>query len=113
MFYKLIAVFPYYQLGNAAMFDDQKTLAWLMLGDPSIRWQTLRDLAQADEKLVRMEKLHVARTGWGARLLKKQDRDGLWAGSLYNRKGVSTAYTLLLLRQLGFIDSCHFHLAFN
>jgi hypothetical protein len=83
------------------MFNDQKTLEWLMLGDPSIRWQTLRDLVQADEKLVRMERLQVARTGWGARLLKKQDRDGLWAGSLYNRKWVSTTYTLLLLRQLG------------
>jgi hypothetical protein len=49
----------------------------------------------------------VAREGWGARLLAKQDSDGRWAGGqssdggLYSPKWISTTYTMLLLRDFG------------
>jgi hypothetical protein len=49
----------------------------------------------------------VARQGWGARLLARQDRTGTWAGGkssdagLYSPKWISTTYTMLLLRDLG------------
>jgi hypothetical protein len=49
----------------------------------------------------------VAREGWGARLLAKQDPDGRWAGGqssdggLYSPKWISTTYTMLLLRDFG------------
>ncbi len=76
-------------------------IPWLLDGDPAIRWQTLRDLAGAAELTVRREQKRVAREGWGARLLAKQDAEGTWAGGLYSPKWISTTYTMLLLRDFG------------
>lgn len=75
--------------------------AWLLQGDPSIRWQTLRDLVGADPAEVAAERAKVATEGWGARLLAEQDGAGGWAGGLYSPKWTSTTYTLLLLHRLG------------
>ena len=53
------------------------------------------------------ERRKVAREGWGARLLSKQDASGTWAGrkgsdgGLYTPKWTSTTYTMLLLRDFG------------
>lgn len=74
---------------------------WLLAGDPSIRWQTLRDLSHATPAAIRRERARVAREGWGAGLLAVQDPDGQWGGGLYTPKWVSTTYTLVLLRSLG------------
>jgi hypothetical protein len=85
--------------------DD--ALQWLLDGDPAIRWQTLRDLLGATEGAVERERRKVARDGWGARLLDKQDPDGRWASGqtsdagLYSPKWTSTTYTMLLLRDFG------------
>jgi hypothetical protein len=79
--------------------DD--TIRWLLAGDPAIRWQVLRDLAEAAERTVERERRKVARDGWGARLLAKQGSSGTWAEGLYSPKWTSTTYTLLLLRDLG------------
>jgi hypothetical protein len=82
-------------------------LQWLLNGDPAIRWQALRDLAGASERAVERERKKVARDGWGARLLAKQDPDGRWASGettdagLYSPKWTSTTYTMLLLRDFG------------
>jgi hypothetical protein len=82
-------------------------IGWLLEGDPAIRWQTLRDLGGASERTVDRERSKVAREGWGARLLAKQDPEGSWAGGLsadgglYSPKWTSTTYTMLLLRDLG------------
>src|SRR5213083_479199 len=84
-----------------------KTIQWLLDGDPAIRWQTLRDLVGATPRIVERERSKVAREGWGARLLARQDREGTWAGGLssdgglYSPKWTSTTYTMLLLRDLG------------
>src|SRR5215471_10714948 len=84
-----------------------RTIEWLLDGDPSIRWQTLRDLAGANESSLERERRKVARHGWGARLLARQDSDGRWAGGqsldtgLYSPKWISTTYTMLLLRDFG------------
>ncbi len=83
------------------------TIQWLLDGDPAIRWQTLRDLVGAPEQTVKRERRKVARDGWGARLLDRQDAEGTWAGGqssdggLYSPKWTSTTYTMLLLRDLG------------
>jgi hypothetical protein len=83
------------------------TLAWLMQGDPAIRWQVERDLQSADTAVWSAERARVAATGWGAELLRHQGDDGRWgsgstAGSgLYSPKWTSTTYTLYLLRLLG------------
>jgi hypothetical protein len=84
-------------------------IRWLLEGDPSIRWQTLRDLVGAGERAVARERSRVAREGWGARLLARQRADGRWGAGrstrthagLYGPKWISTTYTMLLLRDLG------------
>jgi hypothetical protein len=55
-------------------------LDWLLDADPAIRWQVLRDLADAPAETVAAERARVATEGWGARLLALQGTDGQWAG---------------------------------
>ncbi len=86
---------------------DDRVIRWLLDGDPAIRWQTMRDLTDAAKRTVQRERGKVASSGWGARLLARQDPDGRWAGGLssdaglYSPKWTSTTYTMLLLRDLG------------
>jgi hypothetical protein len=81
--------------------DRAGTIAWLLDGDPAIRWQVLRELTGAPDVDVAAERARVATEGWGARLLALQDPEGTWAGGLYSPKWTSTTYTLLLLHWLG------------
>jgi hypothetical protein len=87
--------------GAPAAAPSPAVVAWLLDGDPSVRWQVLRDLLGAPDKEVATERVRVATSGWGARLLARQDADGRWAGGLYSPKWTSTTYTLLLLQRLG------------
>lgn len=86
---------------SAVPKSAEATALWLLTGDPAIRWQVLRDLVGAPPRMVERERRQVAETGWGARLLAKQDPEGTWAGRLYTPKWTSTTYTMLLLRDLG------------
>jgi hypothetical protein len=67
----------------------------------------LRDLVGVVEGAVERERRKVARHGWGARLLARQDPEGTWAGGrssdggLYSPKWTSTTYTMLMLRDFG------------
>lgn len=79
----------------------QAALDWLLQGDPSVRWQVLRDLLCADRSVYEPERARIASAGWGRRILSKQDADGNWGGGIYTPKWTSTTYTLLLLRDLG------------
>lgn len=99
-------------------------LDWLLDSDPSIRWQVLRDLAGAPDEVVAAERARVATQGWGARLLALQGEDGQWAGGAYfparsdnpddgdhsdddgGQPWTATAYSLLLLRDLGVDQRC-------
>lgn len=83
------------------MENDQETITWLLDSDPSIRWQVMKDLQELDEAAYSIERQKLTDIGWCARLLSLQDQDGLWSGSLYNGKWVSTTYTLYLLKLLG------------
>jgi len=78
-----------------------EVVAWLLDGDPAIRWQVLRDLLGEPEEVWRREQARVATEGWGARLLAHRDDTGRWTPRLYGQKWISTTYSLLLLRQLG------------
>jgi hypothetical protein len=86
---------------------SESAIAWLLDGDPAIRWQALRDVVGAGDRTVHRERQNVARDGWGARLLAEQDPEGTWAGGrssdggLYHPKWTSTTYTMLLLRDFG------------
>lgn len=75
-------------------------LDWLLAADPSIRWQAMRDLADAPPDAVAAERARVATEGWGARLLALQLPDGRWEAG---RPGPEFAALLglLQLRDLG------------
>ncbi|WP_082109934.1 hypothetical protein [Demequina phytophila] len=90
---------------------------WLMAGDPAIRWQTMRDLLDADPIDVVDERARVAREGWGARLLALQLEDGSWDHGAWWPSGrrdaadgqpwSSTAHVMLLLTHLGVDPDAH------
>jgi len=88
---------------------DEAPLAWLLEGDPAIRWQVMRDLQGLPAREFVAEQEKVGASGWGRRLLDAQSADGRWATDrgprayrgLYAPKWTSTTYTLLLLRRLG------------
>lgn len=81
-------------------------IAWLLEGDPAIRWQTMRDLLDEPEPSWQAEQQHTLESGWGARLLALQDADGQWGGGIYAPKWTSTTYTLLMLRTIGIPRTC-------
>jgi hypothetical protein len=97
---------------------------WLLDSDPAIRWQVMRDLADAPAEDVAAERARVAAEGWGARLLALQRQDGHWDTSTPARlssaeaiswwkslpperqgtlfpEWTSTAWSLMLLRAFG------------
>jgi hypothetical protein len=88
-------------------------LDWLLDSDPAIRWQVLRDIADAPAETVARERARVATDGWGARLLTLQGEDGQWAGGAcfpanfrwsdddYGQPWTSTLPTLQLLYDFG------------
>ena len=82
------------------MVVEDGLVAWLLEGDPAVRWRVMRDVTSAPDADVRREQQMVGETGWGARLLSHQSPDGTWQG-IYSPKWVSTTYTLLHLMWLG------------
>ncbi|OGF68027.1 MAG: hypothetical protein A2Y62_19295 [Candidatus Fischerbacteria bacterium RBG_13_37_8] len=81
--------------------NRDKIIAWLMKGDPVIRWQVMRDLEGYEESMVEAERKKMITEGWTAKLLSLQDDAGMWGGGYYTPKWTSTHYTLLLLRFFG------------
>jgi hypothetical protein len=80
---------------------DDELVAWLLEGDPSIRWRVHRDILASRPATVNAERARVASEGWGAKLISLQDSDGRWGGGDYSPKWTSTTYTLLHLAWLG------------
>ena len=80
---------------------NSPVLLWLLDSDPSIRWQTLRDLTGATPGEVAAERSRVATEGIGARLLALQAPDGTWGGAAWNRGWDSTMHVLTLLQEIG------------
>lgn len=89
-------------------------IGWLLASDPSIRWQVLRDLLDAEGPEWRAERAKVETVGWGARLLSVEDADGQWAGGAFIPRGfdarewrevgqpwTATSFSLSQLRELG------------
>jgi hypothetical protein len=89
---------------------------WLLDSDPAIRWQVLRDLADAPPGGVATERARVEGAGWGARLLALQGADGLWdGGALFpasytggepGQPWTTTMHTLQTLQILGLDPAC-------
>jgi hypothetical protein len=80
---------------------DRSIIQWLLVSDPSIRWQVMRDLTDAPAEEVAAERARVATEGAGARLLALQAPDGRWGGAAWNRGWDSTMHALSLLRETG------------
>src|SRR5512142_155851 len=80
---------------------ERPVVRWLLDSDPSIRWQTMRDLTRAPAEEVAAERARVATEGIGARLLALQGADGRWGGAAWNRGWNSTMHVLMLLRDMG------------
>ncbi len=80
---------------------NKKQIKWLLEGDPSIRYQTLRDLVNAMKKDVNHERQDILKKGWGKRFIELQKENGTWSNALYSPKWTSTFYTLLLLKRFG------------
>lgn len=74
---------------------------WLMAGDPSIRWQVMRDLLDQKPDAYEKERAKMTTKGWGSRYLSYQDKEGVWGNGLYSPKWKSTHYTLWTLRFIG------------
>ncbi|HEX9974946.1 MAG TPA: hypothetical protein VGD14_23025, partial [bacterium] len=83
------------------MTDQNPVIQWLLAGDPTIRWQTLRDLTDSNPNEVLREQERIPLEGWGAMVLALQDQSGKWANGIYSPKWTSTTYTMLLLRDFG------------
>lgn len=89
--------------------SQQAVIDWLLEGDPAIRWQVFCDLLDGDPARVEAERALIGETGWGRRLLDRQEENGRWSSDrgpkgfrgLYTPKWTSTHYTMLLLRRLG------------
>src|SRR5262245_44208834 len=88
------------------MTATNDVIAWLMAGDPAIRWQTMRDLLDAPEQEWKAEQRRTLESGWGARLLALQEPGGGWGGGIYSPKWTSATYTLLTLRSIGVPREC-------
>ena len=71
------------------------TLAWLMQGDPAIRWQTLRDLLDPPAEQWQAEEALTTQEGWGSQLLAAAGCRWPLGGGIYTPKWTSTTYTLL------------------
>jgi hypothetical protein len=98
------------------MAELVSVLDWLLDADPAIRWQALRDLAEAPAEVVEAERARVATEGWGARLLALEGDDGQWeGGALFpaayaeiapgdrppGQPWTATAYSLVALQDFG------------
>lgn len=87
---------------------------WLLGTDPTVAWQTLRDVADEPESEWAPVRSRVAIEGWGARLLAAADPDGQWAGGAFVPAGftredwlregqpwTATSYALTQLYEFG------------
>jgi hypothetical protein len=74
---------------------------WLQAGDPSIAYQTQRDLLGLPERTLRPVRRRIALEGWGKSFLDRQGPDGHWGRGPYQPKWICTHYTLMDLKNLG------------
>lgn len=86
--------------------SDRSVLDWLLEGDPSSRWQVLRDLTDASAPEVASERARIAVEGFGKQVLSLQAEDGNWGGAAWNPGWDSTMHALLLLRDFGLDPDC-------
>ena len=93
---------------------DSPVSDWLTGSDPSVAWQTMRDVLVRPEREWQAVRAKVETEGWGARLLACEDQDGQWAGGAFVPKDfdfaewqhtgqpwTATVFSLSQLREFG------------
>ncbi len=78
--------------------NKETSIAWLMAGDPAVRWQTMRDLLGAPEVEWRAERNRMREEGWGAKFLAALESGGNWPESRWT----GNVWSLVILIELGF-----------
>jgi hypothetical protein len=81
------------------MIIDDQLIQWLLKGDVSLQYQVQRDLLGSDLPALQER---IATEGWGAQFLKLRGENGHWGRGFYQPKWISTHYTLLDMKHLGF-----------
>ncbi|MCY3414009.1 MAG: hypothetical protein INQ03_20365 [Candidatus Heimdallarchaeota archaeon] len=100
---------------------NQEVIDWLLKQDPSIVFQTKRDLLELSESEWYQDRQNITKYGWGKKLLELQQPSGRWGvedndkdfkygKGIYGPKYISTTYTLLLLRRLEMMHNNQIHL---
>ena len=80
---------------------NTEIINWLLSGDPSIQFQTKRDLLNSSKRELQDLQQKIELAGWCKMFLSYQDDSGMWGGNLYSPKWISTHYTLMTLMRLG------------
>jgi hypothetical protein len=83
---------------NSTMIKD-RIIHWLLEGDVAIQHQVNRDLLGTELPALRKR---IATEGWGKKYLQARHENGHWGQGFYQPKWISTHYTLLDLKNLGF-----------
>jgi hypothetical protein len=79
--------------------SEASVIRWLLAGDPAIRWQVMRDLTDAPDDAVAVERSRVASEGWGRALLNRQAPEGWWNAT--DPGWMIAMDALALLREMG------------
>lgn len=82
---------------------EDPLISWLLEGDPSIQYQTHRDLLGNERPDLQGR---IQSEGWGARFLSRRKPEGHWGDRFYQPKWISTHYTLLDLKNLEIAPDC-------
>jgi hypothetical protein len=72
-----------------------------MDGDPSIRYQTSRDILDSSKEDIRHHQMYIELEGWGKQILDLQDESGVWKNGFILPRYSSTLWVLTLLRRMG------------
>jgi hypothetical protein len=77
--------------------QDAAVIDWLLEGDPTIRWQVMRDLLDEPPAVWEEERRRTVEHGWVAELLAHRGADDEWPAGRWT----ATTWTLLLLIAFG------------
>lgn len=65
---------------------EKEIINWLLKGDASVRYQTLKNLTETTNSILEPERKKIACEGWGKKLLELQKFDYSWGDGLYAPK---------------------------
>ncbi|MFB6088356.1 MAG: hypothetical protein ABEK36_01105 [Candidatus Aenigmatarchaeota archaeon] len=101
---------------------DPQVIDWLLQADPSVAFQTKRDVLALPASKWKKDQQLISTQGWGKKLLDQQHSSGKWGikpewtteheqtkgeRGLYSPKYISTHYTLLILRRFEMLPNDH------